>query len=147
MRDKNGRRLGKQHMPKPKWPGPYETPTVIAGFRLIRYLGFVKTTPESKAHHEYEVVCTVCGETMIRWQSSLSKAEDTGQIGCSSCANAYYKRSLRDLRTEENIAWAEMCKEWKNFLFTMPVTSIRARYESGRCFDSEKTKVMGWHTI
>ena len=141
------KKIHPSHIPKPRWPPPYDKRIVIAGFRIIGYLGFLRLSPTTKKLHKYRVKCTVCGEEMDRWQAGLVRSEKNGQCGCNVCSNSWYKRSAREHQTEEDRQWFLMCAQWKWVLFSMPVTSLRTRAEFGRCADSDKVKVMGWHMI
>ena len=135
-----------QHTPRPRWAPPYNDPPIVAGFKIIGYLGFISAGDEKRKYHSYRVVCTHCKAQAIRRQAGLLRAEKQGRSGCAECSSPFYKRPIAEQQTEEAHQWRQMCEEWKEFLFTMPVTSLRWRDEQGKAFDSEKVKVLGWHT-
>lgn len=139
-------KINPRHIPRPRWPEPYDTPIVVAGFEILGYLGFLPANDIKKKYHKYSVICKTCRRLFVRCQAGLVRAQKLDKSGCEACDNPYYKRSIDERETEDNRKW-HVCEEWKRFLFTMPVTSLRFRDAVGRSFDSEKSKVMGWRLI
>ena len=120
---------------------------MIAGFEILRYIGFRRYGTQGKGYHWYMVKCLECSRAYERYQGSLTRAVSKGTKGCHKCAK---KRHAEDMKKSEmRSEWAIMQSLWlwSWVYFQMPVTSLRERDERGRSFDSEKTKAMGWRTI
>lgn len=142
MKDKLGRYLP-QNQPRPRWAPPYDDPPEVAGFRIIEYLGFHPPRVKTKCQHQYRVKCITCGDVFDRYQSSLTRGQLKDTKGCRACAKSRHKEAIAFNRENEEAQMECLLEWWLMALFVMPVTSLRMREP----FDSEHTKVMGWHTV
>ena len=150
-RDSLGRPLQKQQTPHPRWPEPYGERSIIAGYRLIKYLGFRYTNKNGKSkkkgQHWYLMECMTCHQQYERVEGGISRAISKETRGCMACARKRFVKDKEERRRRDLEQMREAYHFWLWANFLMPVTALRWRDEEGRSFDSEKSKVMGWGLI
>lgn len=149
--DSTGRRLHANTTPTPRW---LSNPDFIGpcqyapgSFVILDYIGYFRKDELSKGQHRYLVMCRYCRRTFERGQASILRSEQQKCTGCHHCAKTRHRMTSKEIRTEDDRERLEKIQEWLFVMSLMPVTSIRIRAEMNRCFDSEKSRVLGWRMI
>lgn len=149
--DSTGRRLHHATTPTPRWKadpdfiGPCQH--TLGSFVILGYVGYFRKDELSKGHHKYLVMCRFCNRTFERGQASIMRSERQGCTGCHHCAKTRNRMSSKERTTEDERERTEKLQEWLWAISLMPVTTLRIRAEIGKCFDSEKSRVLGWRMI
>lgn len=130
MKDKNGRTVGPQATPRPRWTTCVDeagNALRVGAYILKEYKGFFKKSSSSQGRHKYLAECISCGTLYIMPQDSLVKSEELKSEQCKAC-----KR-----KGDEGVKWAKQQKKfnaWVEVLRQWPATAVEMR----KGFDSER---------